>query len=101
MYSVAFTHDSRGLVSGSLDKGLKCWDISCLAGGQGGQQASPGAWKRDPFNGKDKVGNGSAGTMNFTGHKVNLDIERTNPKLIDWCRIMCSPLPSRTTVNGS
>ena len=85
MYSVAFTHDARGLVSGSFDKGLKCWDVSRLAGGQGGQQASPGASEHDPLSGKDEVGNGSACTMNLTGHKVNLDIEQTDPKkyLID------------------
>ena len=76
MYSVAFTPDARGLVSGSFDKGLKCWDVSRLAGGQGGQQASPGASKRDPLSGKDNVGNGSTCTMNLTGHKVHLDIDR-------------------------
>ena len=102
MFGVAFTPDSRGLVSSSLDKRLKCWDVSRLAGGRG-QQASPGASKRDPLNGKDEVGNGTACTMDLTGHKVNLDIEKTDPKkyLIDWRRTMHSPLPFRTTVNGS
>ena len=87
--SVAFTPDARGLMSGSLDKRLKCWDVSRLAGGQGGQQASPGASKRDHLNGKDKVGNGSACTMNLTGHEVNLEIEQTDPKkhLIDRHRM--------------
>ena len=78
MHSVAFTPDARGLVSGSLDKRLKCWDVSRLAGGQGGQQVSPGASKRNPLNGKDEVGNGSACTMGLTGHRVNDHTRRTD-----------------------
>ena len=101
MYDVTFTPDARGLMSGSLDKTLKRWDVSRLVGGQNGQQASPGASKCDPLNGKNEVGNGSAGTISFTGHNVNLDIEQIGPKLIDWCRTMYSPLPSRTTASGS
>ena len=31
VYSVAFTPDERGLVSGSLDKTLKLWDVSWLS----------------------------------------------------------------------
>ena len=71
MYSVAFTPDARGLVSGSLDKTLKYWDVSRLANGPGGRPNSPGASKRDSLK-KDvstREGN-SACTMNFTGHKV-------------------------------
>ena len=70
MYSVAFTPDARGLVSGSLDKTLKYWDVSRLANGPGGRPNSP---KRDSMNGKKDVGSregNSACTMNFTGHKV-------------------------------
>ena len=72
-----------------MEKSLKYWDISRLAGGQGGQQAFPGASKHDPLNGREEVGKGSACTMDLTGHKVNLDIEQTDPKkhLIDWRRI--------------
>ena len=72
VYSVAFTPDARGLVSGSWDKTLKYWDVSRLANGLGGRSNSPGASKRDFMNGKDigtHEGN-SACTMNFTGHKV-------------------------------
>ena len=89
MYSVVFTPDARGLVSSSTDKRLKRWDVSRLAGGQNGQQVSPGAPKRDPLNGKE-IGNGSACTMNLIGHKVNLHIEQTDPKkhLTDWRRTM-------------
>lgn len=70
MYSVAFTPDARGLVSGSLDKTLKYWDVSRLAGGPGGRPNSPGGSKRDSLNGEKKVGGNSACTMNFSGHKV-------------------------------
>ena len=72
VYSVAFTPDARGLVSGSLDKTLKYWDVSRLVNGPGGRQNSPGASERDSMNGKDvgaHEGN-SACTMSFTGHKV-------------------------------
>ena len=73
VYSVAFTPDERGLVSGSLDKTLKYWDVSRLVNGPGGRPNSPGASKRDSMNGKKDVGTregNSACTMNFTGHKV-------------------------------
>jgi len=73
VYSVAFTPDARGLVSGSLDKTLKYWDVSRLANGPGGRPNSPSASKRDSLNGKKDVGTregNSSCTMNFTGHKV-------------------------------
>jgi len=63
---VAFTPDARGLVSGSLDKTLKYWDVSRLANGSG-------ALKRDSLGGEEDPGvrqGDSACTMNFTGHKV-------------------------------
>ena len=75
MYSVAFTPDARGLVSGSLDKTLKYWDVSRLANGPGGRPNSPGGLKRDSLNGKKDIGTregNSACTMNFTGHKVRV-----------------------------
>ena len=77
VYSVAFTPDARGLVSGSLDKTLKYWDVSRLAGGPGGRPNSPGASKRDPLNGKKDIGTregNSACTMNFTGHKARVEL---------------------------
>ena len=75
VYSVAFTPDARGLVSGSLDKTLKYWDVSRLANGPGGRPNSPGASKRDTLNGKKDIGTregNSSCTMNFTGHKVRV-----------------------------
>ena len=75
VYSVAFTPDARGLVSGSLDKTLKYWDVSRLANGPGGRPNSPGPSKRDALNGKKEVGGrggNSSCTMDFTGHKVGI-----------------------------
>ena len=76
MCSVAFTPDRRGLVSGSWDKTLKYWDISCLANGPGGRRDSWGASKRDSLNGEEDVGTregNSACAMNFIGHKVRAE----------------------------
>lgn len=78
VYSVAFTPDARGLVSGSLDKTLKYWDVTRLASGAGnGRPNSPvpsSSARRDSINsGKKDVATKegkSACTMNFTGHKV-------------------------------
>ena len=75
MYSVAFTPDGRGLVSGGRDKPLKHWDISHLANGPGGRQNSRGAAKRDTLNGEEDVGTregNSVCTMDFIGHKVRV-----------------------------
>jgi len=58
VYSVAFTPDGKGLVSGSSDK-LKFWDLS----GMGAVAKRKSDGKRD-----DKS---SPCTMNFTGHKVH------------------------------
>ena len=74
-WSVAFTPDGRGLVSGSSDKTLKYWDISRLASRPGGRQNSPGAPMRDTPDGKDAgthEGN-SACMMDFIGHRVRLE----------------------------
>jgi len=73
--SVAFTPDGRGLVSGSWDKTLKCWDVSHLADGSGGRPDSWGASERDTLNGEEGVGpreGNSACTMNLIGHKVRV-----------------------------
>ena len=78
--SVAFTPDGRGLVSGSLDRTLKYWDISRLVSGPGDRPNSTGGSKRDSLNGKKDVGTCegySACTMNFIGHKVCVE-------LVDW-----------------
>ena len=75
MYSVVFTPDGRGLVSGSLDGTLKYWDISHLASGPGDRPNSPGASERDYLNGEEDVDtreDNSACTMDFIGHKVRV-----------------------------
>ena len=48
VFSVAFTPDARGLVSGSLDKTLKYWDVSRFVNGPGGRKNS-GWIKTRPF----------------------------------------------------
>ena len=77
VYSVAFTPDGKGLVSGSLDKTLKFWDVSGLNVPNGKRKDGPGG-------GSGATGPGTPGqgavvkngdkssqcTMNFTGHKV-------------------------------
>ena len=75
MWSVAFTPDGRGLVSGSSDNTLKYWDVSCLADGPGGRQ-NP-ASERSTLDGKQDVGtreDNSACTMDFIGHKVRVEL---------------------------
>jgi len=74
---VMFTPDGRGLVSGSLDKTLKYWDVSHLEDEPGGQQNSQWASKHDTLNWKKGVGTGegiSPCTMNFIGHKVRVEL---------------------------
>ena len=94
VYSVAFTPDGRGLVSGSLDKTLKFWDVGALvsaagndAGGNAGTATggtSGGAiggvkgrkeGSNEPGSGggkklRDKSITPSPCTMDFVGHKV-------------------------------
>ena len=80
VWSVAFTPDGCGLVSGSEDRTLKYWDISRLANGPGGRQNPRGASERGTLDGKQDVGtreSNSACTMDFIGHKVRV-------KLTDW-----------------
>ena len=74
-WSVAFTPDGRGLVSGSSDKTLKYWDISRLASQPGGRQNSPGASMPNTLDGKDAGTreDNSACTMDFIGHKVHVE----------------------------
>ena len=77
VYSVAFTPDGRGLVSGSRDKTLKYWDVSRLANEPGVRPNSQWASKRDALNGKKGVGTRESNipcTMNFIGHKVRVEL---------------------------
>jgi len=76
-WSVAFTPDRHGLVSGGEDYTLKYWDISCLASRPGGRQNSPGAPMRDTPDGKDASiheGNSTCTMMDFIGHKVCVEL---------------------------
>ena len=77
VWSVVFTPDGRGLVSGSSDNTLKYWDVSCLANGPGGQPNSPGTSMCDTLDGKKdagtREGNGAC-TMDFIGHKVRVEL---------------------------
>jgi len=77
VWSVAFTPDGHGLVSGSLDKTLKYWDISRLASQPGSQPSSSGATKYDTLNGKNDVGTHEGDSpcmMDFIGHKVRVEL---------------------------
>jgi len=76
VWSVAFTPDGRGLVSGSSDETLKYWDVSRLANGPGGRPNSPGMSKRDTWNWKKDVDTPegySECMMDFIGHKVRVE----------------------------
>ena len=76
VYSVAFTPDARGLVSGSFDNTLKYWDVSRLANGPGVRLDSPRAPECDTLDGEEvgtREGN-STYTMNFIGHRVRVEL---------------------------
>lgn len=79
VYSVAFTPDVKGLVSGSLDKTLKYWDVGKLgtvkprpnspnSTSSSSEGDSVSHTKKDPVN----TDSNNSCTMNFTGHKVRL-----------------------------
>ena len=77
VYSVAFAPDGRGLVSGSLDKTLKYWDISCLADGPSGRPNSPGGSERYALSGNKNGGThegDSTCKMDFAGHEVCVEL---------------------------
>ncbi len=70
VYGVAFTPDGKGLVSGSLDKTLKFWDVGGLYLSNA-KRAAGGNGVMDPVPpGQVAIGKKSPCTMNFTGHKV-------------------------------
>jgi len=75
VYSVAFTPDGKGLVSGALDTTVKYWDISWLGIGSGAAEDGSRGRQRE---GKGKMPSGSDNTtltstlspciMDLTGH---------------------------------
>jgi len=73
IYSVEFTPDGKGLVSGSLDKTLKYWDVTGLmAGGvKGRKKGAHGglAVRSETINVPDGQ-TGSHCSMTLSGHKV-------------------------------
>jgi len=114
VYSIAFTPDDKGLVSGSLDRTLKFWDVSKLSmsdakrkDGPGGSSSAtdPGAPGQGVAVMKIDGDEGSPCTMNFIGHKVLFlfvfPLLVGQASLSGDCRTMFSPLPSRTMGNGS
>jgi len=102
-YSVAFTPDGCGLVSGYSDDTLKYWDVSHLANGLGGRQNFLGASKRDNLNGKKdhgtREGNTSC-TIKFPGHKVRVKLADRGVHLSVEHRGVYRPSLSHTMVNG-
>ena len=77
VYSVAFTPDGYGLVSGSLDNTLKYWDISRLVNEPGGRPNSQWESAHHTWDGVRDGGtrkSGSPCTMNFIGHKVRVEL---------------------------
>ena len=77
VWDVAFTPDGRGLVSASVDRTLKYWDVSRLAKGPSSRQNSPGVSKHDTLDGKQDVGtreDNSACMIDFIGHKVRVEL---------------------------
>ena len=83
IYSVAFTFDGRGLVSGSLDKSVKYWDVSVLAAGSAKSKpkdATPTPTLSGPSSSSDK--SVVSCTMDFVGHKVGMNDVRNDLMLI-------------------
>jgi general transcriptional corepressor TUP1 len=72
VYSVKFTPDGKGLVSGSLDKTLKYWDVtgfmSVIKGRREG--ANDGWTNGHGGSANGKTANDSLCRLNLTGHKV-------------------------------
>ena len=74
IYSVAFTSDGKGLVSGSLDKSMKYWDVGALAAGSG-KNKPENATLTPTLSGPSSSSDRSVVpcTMDFVGHKVGMN----------------------------
>ena len=78
VYSIAFTPDGKGIVSGSLDNTLNLWDVSGLSVSNQVMKARHGGCSGATGPGTPGQGavarngdlKGSPCTMNFIGHKV-------------------------------
>lgn len=71
VHSVAFTPDGKQLVSGSLDKTLKYWDVTGLMSGIKGREDANGSSTNGPGElANRKKDNDAQCTMDLTGHKV-------------------------------
>ena len=83
VYSVAFTSDGKGLVSGSWDNSLKYWDVSVLAAGSA-KSKPKNAIPTPPLSGPSSSSDRSVVrcTMDFLGHKVGMNDLRNDPTLI-------------------
>lgn len=103
VYSVAFTPDGKGLVSGSLDKTLKYWDVRPMLAMAGKIVPGPGSTP----NGKKEGGEKSNCMMNFTGHKVRFASSFSpafvgrSLMVVDLDRTMCFRLLYHTMASGS
>ena len=74
IYSVAFTFDGKGLVSGSLDKSVKYWDVSLLAAWSAkskSENATPTPTLTGPPSSSER--SKVPCTMNLVGHKVGMN----------------------------
>ena len=81
--SVVFTFDGKGLVSGSLDKSVKYWDISVLAAGSA-KNKPENATPTPILSGAASSSDSSVVpcTMDFVGHKVGMSDFRNDLMLI-------------------
>ena len=91
IYSVAFISDGKGLVSGSLDKSVKYWDVSALAAGSAEsklENATPTDTSSGPSSSSERPE--VPCTMDFVGHKVGMNDFRNDLMPIIYSTGLCS-----------
>lgn len=72
VYSVAFTPDANGLISGSMDKTMKYWDLTGL-GAPNVRSSSPASFEMGCMSDSEEAVSAEDNvscTMNFAGHKA-------------------------------
>ena len=91
IYSAAFISDGKGLVSGSLDKSVKYWDVSALAAGSAESKLED-ATSTDTSSGPSSSSERPAVpcTMDFVGHKVGINDFRNDLMPIIYSTGLCS-----------